>query len=308
MGIVRGTLIRRVSTGQRLCAMQPSGPAKRLRLRRPDRCVRCGRGFSAGDEALWYREARVVTCVECSDMTAVAGAAVDLEPDLAVQPDVEIGTAGASARREYDRRRRQREDHARERLGRLGVALSRLIDEPQSTRAWDRGAKGEAFTAKRLEKRLAGTGVKLLHDRRVPGHGRANIDHIAVGPGGITVIDTKNYGGKVRVERVGGLFSERRTILSIGGRDRTRLVKAVEVQIELIRTMLATTEHSDIDIAGALCFADVQGLPLLANQQLNGITINGPRRVAKLAARPGDLDPSAVDRVWHLIGASFLPA
>jgi hypothetical protein len=33
--------------------------------------------------------------------------------------------------------------------------------------------------------------VRLLHDRRVPRHGHANIDHIAVGPGGVTVIDTK---------------------------------------------------------------------------------------------------------------------
>ena len=215
------------------------------------------------------------------------------------------GTAGASARRQYDRRRQKREDRARERLGRLGVALARLIDEPQSTRAWRKGAKGEEFVGRRLEKHLAGTTVKLLHDRRVPGHGRANIDHIAIGPGGVTVIDTKNYRGKVKLERVGGLFSERRSILTIGGRDRTRLVKAVQVQVEIVRTVLADTEHSAIDIAGAICFADVEGLPLLSHQQLDGVKIDGPRHVAKLANRTGGLDERAIDKIWHVIGVAL---
>jgi hypothetical protein len=288
--------------------MEPSGPSKRLRLRQPDRCARCGREFNPGDEGLWYREAKVVTCVKCPADTEDAEPAVAVEPELASEPDVQAGTAGDSARREYDRRRQKREDHARDRLGRLGVVLAQLINEPQSTRAWQRGAKGEAFVGKRLEKHLAGTGVKILHDRQVPRHGRANLDHITIGPGGITVIDTKNYRGKVRLQRVGGLFSERRTILTIGGRDRTRLVKAAEIQVELVRTVLDGTEHADVDIAGALCFADVDGLPLLAHQQLRGITIDGPRRVAKLASRAGGLDANAVNRISHLLDRAFPPA
>jgi Nuclease-related domain len=287
--------------------MESFGTSKRLRLRRADRCVRCGREFTPGDEALWYGEARVVTCVDCSaDAESAAPVALDLE--VTAEPDLQVGVAGASARREYDRRRQRREDYARERLGRLGIVLARLTDDPQSTRAWERGAKGEAFVGKRLEKHLAGSEVKILHDRRVPGHGNANLDHIAIGPGGITLIDTKNYRGKLRVQRVGGLFSERRTILTIDGRDRTRLVKAVEVQIELVRTALLGTEHADLDITGAFCFADVDGLPLLAQQQLRGITIDGPRRVAKLASIPGGLNPNTIERVRRLIGQTFPPA
>jgi hypothetical protein len=61
----------------------------------------------------------------------------------------------------------------------------------------------------------------LLHDRRILGHGNAKIDHLAVGPGGVTVIDSKTNNGAVRVDRIGGLFSSRRAVLLIGGRDRT---------------------------------------------------------------------------------------
>ncbi len=74
------------------------------------------------------------------------------------------------------------------------------------------GDTGEQSAGTRLEKRLAGTEVRLLNDRRVPGHGAARVDHIAVDPGGITVIDTRNLRGKARVEKSGGLFSERRAI------------------------------------------------------------------------------------------------
>jgi hypothetical protein len=111
--------------------------------------------------------------------------------------------AGASAQREYDRRHAQREARAREKLGVLGVFLARVTEEPQSTTAWKTGADGEARAGARLAKLLEASGVGLLHDRRMPGSRSANIDHIAIGPGGITVIDTKNYRGKVHVERVG---------------------------------------------------------------------------------------------------------
>ena len=54
-----------------------------------------------------------------------------------------------------------------------------LTNDPQSTTAWAIGARGEELLAKRLDG-LADRGVRLLHDRRIPGSS-ASIDHIAVG-------------------------------------------------------------------------------------------------------------------------------
>jgi Nuclease-related domain len=62
-----------------------------------------------------------------------------------------------------------------------------------ATSAWRRGAAGERHTA-RLLRRLEQRGWVVLHDLAVPGS-RANIDHLAIGPGGVVVIDSKQYGG-----------------------------------------------------------------------------------------------------------------
>jgi hypothetical protein len=185
--------------------------------------------------------------------------------------------------------------------------LARVTDEPQSNAAWKKGAEGEIRIAARLEKLLAGTGVRLLHDRRMPGSRSANIDHLAIGPGGITVIDTKNYRGKVRVERVGGLLSERRDLLKVGGRDKTKLIDGVERQIAAVRTMLDDQEHP-IDIRGALCFADIEGLPLLRHLSVRNVIVDGPRTTAKLASRSGTLTTAQINALWRLLASSLPPA
>ena len=63
---------------------------------------------------------------------------------------------------------------------------------------YERGAAGESETAARLDE-LRAYGWVILHDLRWPGRPRANIDHIAIGPGGVYVIDSKNWSGSVAV-------------------------------------------------------------------------------------------------------------
>lgn len=243
-----------------------------------------------GQEAIWHRDTRTVTCMAC---------AKGMVPQVNGEP-------GSSALREYERRHQRREDHAKETLGGLGVLLSRVIDEPSSTKVWQQGAAGEARTAARLAKHLAGSGVGLLHDRRIPGHGHANIDHLAVGPGGITVIDTKTHRGRIRVERVGGLFSRRRQVLLINGRNRTNLVDGIERQIELVRGAVV---HPNLpEVRGALCFPDAEGLPLLHHLSVRQIVIDGRKPIARVAARPGTLTPGDVDAITDELGRLFPPA
>jgi hypothetical protein len=214
------------------------------------------------------------------------------------------GNPGTSALREYERRRARREDEARRKLGRLGVALAALASEPQETKAWKRGGEAEVKTAARLAKHLDGRGVRMLHDRRVPGHGRANIDHILVGAGGVTVVDTKAWRGRVRVVRKGGLFSSR-LLLLVDGRDRTALVEGVEAQVGYVRGMLKMTDFEGLDVRGALCFVDPNGLPLFSSMRFREVLIDGPKRVAKLARRPGELDAEGAERVWRHLDRCF---
>jgi hypothetical protein len=61
--------------------------------------------------------------------------------------------------------------------------------------AWRRGAAGERRTA-RLLGPLERQGWAVLHDLAVPGSA-ANIDHLVIGPGGVFVIGSKQYRGRL---------------------------------------------------------------------------------------------------------------
>jgi hypothetical protein len=129
------------------------------------------------------------------------GSAADVS--AAEAPPLDTGTAGASAQREHDRRAANREERVRERFGRrFGGAIIALVPEPQTTRAWAKGARGE----QRLAEALAGLpDVVALHDRCVPGT-RGNIDHLVIAPAGLFVVDAKHYEGRLRIRDKGGLF------------------------------------------------------------------------------------------------------
>lgn len=76
----------------------------------------------------------------------------------------------------------------RERAGRL----------VRSAEMWERGAAGERATEAILDE-LRVDGWTTFHDVRWPGRVRANLDHVAVGPAGIFVIDSKNWSGRIEV-------------------------------------------------------------------------------------------------------------
>jgi hypothetical protein len=71
-------------------------------------------------------------------------------------------------------------------------------------RAWRRGAVGERHTA-RLLAGLERQGWAVLHDLAVPGS-RANLDHLVIGPGGMFVVDSKQYRGRLQVDPTGRLW------------------------------------------------------------------------------------------------------
>jgi len=73
--------------------------------------------------------------------------------------------------------------------------------------AWRRGAAGERRTA-RLLGPLERHGWAVLHDLAVPGS-RVNIDHLVIGPGGVFVIDSKQYRGRLQLDPSGRLWHGR---------------------------------------------------------------------------------------------------
>jgi hypothetical protein len=73
--------------------------------------------------------------------------------------------------------------------------------------AWRRGAAGERCSA-RLLAALERHGWAVLHDLALPGSA-ANIDHLVIGPGGVFVIDSKQYRGRLQLDPSGRLWHGR---------------------------------------------------------------------------------------------------
>jgi len=73
--------------------------------------------------------------------------------------------------------------------------------------AWRRGAAGERRTA-RLLGPLERQGWVVLHDLAIPGS-QANLDHLAIGPGGVFVVDSKQYRGRLQLDGSGRLWHGR---------------------------------------------------------------------------------------------------
>lgn len=228
---------------------------KRMRLRFAGTCHLCGAGLAAGEPAVYERTARRVRCLGCpGEAKDSAGSGLGAELPAAapsIPPDaITRGVAGASARREYERRRDDREARIRARHPKLGGLILALTDDPQSTRAWEHGAVGEEMLAARLQD--LPEPADTLHDRRIPGT-RANIDHLVVAPSGVWVVDAKRYKGKRPGLRVdGGIIRPRVESLLIGGRDGTKLVDGVQKQVSLVRDALQGT----VPVHGALCFLE----------------------------------------------------
>ncbi len=187
------------------------------------------------------------------------------------QPDP--GIAGQSTRREYERRSQKDQARVRERWGRLGSVAVALSSERQTTRAWKIGAHGEET----LAASLAGQpDVQLLNDRRVTGT-RGNIDHLAISPAGVFVIDAKNYRGTIRIRDVGGLFrSDRR--LYVGRRDCSKLAANLGWQIEAVTgALMAAQVNPPSSVTPVLCFVGGTWPLLSPPSEYMGVRLEGLR-------------------------------
>jgi hypothetical protein len=194
--------------------------------------------------------------------------------------------------------------------GRLGNTLGGIVlaisDEPQHQRAWARGAECELKLARNLGRWTAEHGVVLLDDRRMP-RGRGNIDHLAVGPSGVTVIDAKRYRGRIAVEHRGGLLRAHTEHLMVGGRDKTNLVDGVLAQADAVRDVLRRRHLATVPVRAVLCFVDGDW-PLLARLEVRDVPILPPRRAAKLCRADGPLEPSEVRHLAYDLARLLPPA
>ena len=268
-----------------------------MRLRYSGQCRSCDAVLRAGTTAIWEPATKSVLCVDCSSEPLTFDGELET-------PVSQNGVAGASARREYERRVRSREDTVRANHPKLGGLILALQDDPQSTKAWDVGARGEERLGRRLDQ--IGSSVRVLHDRRIPGT-KANIDHIVVSPVGVFVIDAKKYSGRPTKKVEGGFFRPTVTRLMVGSRDRTSLVAGMHGQVSRVETAVAAGGFR-VAISGILCFVDAEWPIIGGAFSVDGVDIVWPGRAIELVTKPGPLDSPVMDGLREVLAQAFPPA
>jgi hypothetical protein len=150
--------------------------------------------------------------------------------------------------------------------------------------AWRRGAAGERRTARLLDP-LERQGWAVLHDLAVPGS-RANLDHLVIGPGGVFVIDSKQYRGRLRLDPTGRLWHGRYPLAPTLRTVDFEADRAAQVLVEPgVVVMPIVAVHGAQVPWGKVV---TNGVPIVAAQRLPSMlralpAVLGPERVAALA-------------------------
>lgn len=167
--------------------------------------------------------------------------------------------------------------------------LKRQLDQAErATKPWDAGTAGEGIVADRLSQ-LIPHGWLLLNDVHWPGRPKAVLDHVLVGPGGVVVVDAKNWTGEVRV--CSGVLWQ-------GRYARTQSVEGALAQCAAVASVLAPP-HRRL-VRPLICMA---GQPDLFGVTSSDVAVAGADRiVAAISALPAVLDQQAVAGVYAHLG------
>ena len=260
----------------------------RLRVKYDGVCSRCGIVLRTGEVAVHDRATRTIHGVSCP--TAPAPEPLDFD----------AGVAGRSARLEHERRAAKREAAVRDRWGnRLGGVVLALTDEPQSTKAWAIGARGEEKLAQAL------AGFHALHDRRVPGT-KGNIDHIVIASAGVFVVDAKHYEGRIEI-RNHGWFLRPDERLHVGRRDCSALADKMGWQVAAVQSALQAAGVEPLPpITPVLCFIDGDW-PLISSPDVfRGVRLEGPKSLRKRLVGEA-LGEAAVARLARILSTALPP-
>ena len=299
--------------------MDETARARIITLRYAGVCGCCESALVAGVKASWDKASKTATCLDCVGTGSaptvgetapveaflpapnphVRAPAVNRVPSRGVEPRESV--AGGSAQAEADRRHRKREQRLDAKWGRFAGVAKFLSDDPQSTKAWARGAEGERRLANHLTQ-LLGDRAVFLHDRKV---GRANIDHLIVASSGVWVVDAKLYAGQVEYRNKGGWLGPADWRIYVGGRDKTKLAIGLAWQVTAVRKALAGV---DAPVHPALCFVDSDWGWFAKPFRHEGVLVTWSKKLAEMIGAPGNLGPDEIERIVERLKQELRPA
>lgn len=178
-------------------------------------------------------------------------------------------------------------EQARLAAERVAKLRSQLDQAERVERAWAAGAEGEAQVARILDE-LQLQGWKALHDIRWPGRPKANLDHLLVGPGGVIVVDAKNWTGNVHLQN--GMLRQ-------DGYSREREVSGVVEQCAAVAALLEP-QHRRL-AQGWLCMVQQ---PAMRGTAASGARIEGLDNLCDaIGSLPAVLDSETVEVLYEYL-------
>jgi len=192
-----------------------------------------------------------------------------------------MSTAGQGARQQQAAARRSVEEAERQ------LAAARAKEH-----AWSAGADGEEQVAEALAS-LEQLGWVVLHDVAWPGRPRANLDHVLIGPGGVLVVDTKNWSGTVTADATRGLRNN--------GYRKTKEVNAVQAARQALLPLVPALSP-DV-VAGVICLAAQDQEPVRLD---SGVVVVGRAQLLQhVLDRSAVLGAQAVMETAMSLGAAL---
>ena len=174
-------------------------------------------------------------------------------------------------------------------MGTSGAGASARREHARDS-AWEQGASVAGIVRAWLDRI---PGIVVLHDRRVPGS-RMTLDHLAIAPAGVFVVDGK-LAGRSDWHR----FAP--TELRRGARPADRADRGHEQVLARLATRARVVARlladAPVPIATALCLVDSQGGEPTRSFMLDGVWVGSPPALPELVGHPGLLDVDAMRTV-----------
>ena len=171
----------------------------------------------------------------------------------------------------------------------VGVWLVLRDSPPRYVEKWHDGAEGERKTAKALRP-LKRRGWTMVHDIQQP---YGNYDHIAVGPTGVYLLETKNLQGIVEIQD-GAPHLNRRHDPQAGETFRRIRPRALDAARRIKGDIQQQTGHCLWVQAVVVFWSE---FPEQLVEDGKSVYIHGSRLKAWLAQRPEQLDPDRVQEI-----------
>jgi hypothetical protein len=107
---------------------------------------------------------------------------------------------------------------------------------------WRKGQRGERRTARILRFTVELRGYRVLHGRKIPGHG--DLDHVVVGPTGVTIVDNRAVAPETRIAAYQGT-------LFIDGRPATKTAVEIRERADATAALLHERLGEEVPVEAA---------------------------------------------------------